>query len=433
MIKNKNAWSFISATAVSRLGTLIFSLYLSYFIANESQSTSILGTVSAIAFLPNCLFNLVGGFSADRYSKKKLLRFYDGLSFIICLVVAFLFLPSELSFWQTITVLTLVQLFLNAIASLYSPTSRALIPDMLTKEEIENFNISYTLVSDLIKFIAPLLIGLPLLSKLSLSSLFFINALTFLISFLLLHPISYSRSDSKSLLNQNTKQPHLIKDILQQPALFLLMMTLVAMNFFHAAYSVALPFLATTVYQSPLFFSLAAALQSLGAISINLYLSKKKGSLFTTPRLLISCGIFGSALLLMGSLRQTNPSFSNLPQVGHGSSMIEMGSLFSTLLTYACIFILGGCFAYVSVGVYSLIQKEYANPHMGKVLGTLSATVMMCIPFSTFLTGLVGESLSVLTLLQLLGTLFLCLTFLMSLSWHHTQRKNKQTLLGTPN
>ena len=138
MIKNKNAWSFISATAVSRLGTLIFSLYLSYFIANESQSTSILGTVSAIAFLPNCLFNLVGGFSADRYSKKKLLRFYDGLSFIICLVVALLFLPSELSFWQTITVLTLVQLFLNAIASLYSPTSRALIPDMLTKEEIES-------------------------------------------------------------------------------------------------------------------------------------------------------------------------------------------------------------------------------------------------------------------------------------------------------
>ena len=122
-------------------------------------------------------------------------------------MVALLFLPSELSFWQTITVLTLVQLFLNAIASLYSPTSRALIPDMLTKEEIENFNISYTLVSDLIKFIAPLLIGLPLLSKLSLSSLFFINALTFLISFLLLHPISYSRSDSKSLLNQNTKQP----------------------------------------------------------------------------------------------------------------------------------------------------------------------------------------------------------------------------------
>ncbi len=408
MIKNKNSWSFILATAVSRLGTLIFSLYLSYFIANESQSTSILGTVSAIAFLPNCLFNLVGGFSADRYSKKKLLRFYDALSFILCLAVALLFLPSELSFWQTITVLTLVQLLLNAIASLYSPTSRALIPDMLPKEEIASFNISYTLISDLIKLIAPLLISLPFLSKLNLSGLFLINALTFFISFLFLRPISYSRPNAQSPLTKKMKQPHLLKEMFHHPALFLLMITLVAMNLFLSAYSVALPFLATKVYQSPLFFSLATALQSLGAISINLYLSRKKGASFTIPKLLISCSLFACALVCIGSL--------GFP-----------------LLSYIFIFVLGSCFTYVSVGVYSLIQKEYASPHIGKVLGTLSALVMICIPFSTFITGMMGESLSVLTLLQLLGTLFLCLTFLMSLSWHHTQRKNKQTLLGTPN
>ena len=134
---NRNSKLFIAATALSRFGSVILSIFFNYWIVSQGKSATFLGTLTGLMYIPNIILSFVAGSLADRYQKKKLLIIFDSTSFLISLF-CFLYLSINSNNSSILIVSSLVLILLNSLAALYGPTSRSLVPSMVEKDGIPN-------------------------------------------------------------------------------------------------------------------------------------------------------------------------------------------------------------------------------------------------------------------------------------------------------
>lgn len=178
----------IGATTFSRIGTLAYTVVMTWAVSKAGGNNSV-GWVNAAAGFTIVLVGISAAFWLDKFDKRTLLLLLDASAAVVCLAAAAVLLLVPMS--SVVFTGVVVAVITSAVASLYSPASRALIPSMVPAEGLERYNSVYTGLSETSRAAGPALGALLLTvggSEAFPLSLI-INSISFIISFLLTLPL----------------------------------------------------------------------------------------------------------------------------------------------------------------------------------------------------------------------------------------------------
>ena len=148
-----------------------------------------MGWVNAAAGFTIVLVGISATAWLDKIDKRTLLLLLDASAAVVCLTAATVLLLVPMS--SVVFIGIVVAVITSAVASLYSPASRALIPSIVPTERLERYNSVYTGLSETSRAAGPALGALLLTvggSEAFPLSLV-VNSLSFIISFLLTLPL----------------------------------------------------------------------------------------------------------------------------------------------------------------------------------------------------------------------------------------------------
>jgi MFS family permease len=154
-------------------------------ISNLTQSGTAVGSLFVIRMLAPFLISPLAGVAADRYNRKTLLISADIARFVV--VLGFLLVRSPSQVWLLYT-LTAIQL---AISGMFAPARNAILPDIVSRRELGAANaLSSTTWSVMLALGAA--IGGVVAGKWGIYPAFVIDAITFLLSAIILYSIRYT-------------------------------------------------------------------------------------------------------------------------------------------------------------------------------------------------------------------------------------------------
>lgn len=131
----------IGATTFSRIGTLAYTVVMTWAVSKAGGNNSV-GWVNAAAGFTIVLVGISATTWLDKFDKRTLLLLLDASAAVVCLAAAAVLLLVPMS--SVVFTGVVVAVVTSAVASLYSPTSRALIPSMVPAEGLERYNSVYT-------------------------------------------------------------------------------------------------------------------------------------------------------------------------------------------------------------------------------------------------------------------------------------------------
>src|SRR5437588_4080486 len=157
------------------MGSGMQSIGQVWLVLTLTHSAWQLGLVGALQALPVLLFSLFGGVFADRWPKRRVLLVTQATAMIQALLLWGLIATGTIQLWH-IYVLAMLLGFTN---SLYLPTSRAFVVEMVGREDLPNAVALNFSLSTLARIVGPGIGGIIIAAS-SVTMLFLLNALSFL-------------------------------------------------------------------------------------------------------------------------------------------------------------------------------------------------------------------------------------------------------------
>lgn len=176
---------YFFGSMASEIGTQMMMVAIAWQVYQMTHSAASLGWIGVSGFIPILIFSLVGGLAADNMDRKKLLIYSQVFQAFVALVLAFT------SYYGFIT--PVIIYILNALLSVgkafQAPARQAIIPQLVPKEQFINAISLNTLVRQSSSVIGPSIAGF-LIAFYGVNSIYFINAVSFLVLIITLVPIN---------------------------------------------------------------------------------------------------------------------------------------------------------------------------------------------------------------------------------------------------
>lgn len=181
---NRNILFYLLGAAVSNLGNVISGLAF-LFIAYEMTGSSIYTTGVAISqVFPYLLFGLIGGVIADWVDRQRLLIVIELIRIPLILSLVIFHQLELLNYWHLIIVSFLIQ----CLGCFFNPAHRAILPIMTKVKERPSVNSLLDTVTRGATVLGPV-ISVGLMNTISVIHFFTFDALTYLISAILIYNI----------------------------------------------------------------------------------------------------------------------------------------------------------------------------------------------------------------------------------------------------
>lgn len=152
MVRYSRAYYLIPATALSRIGTVAYTIVVTWYISQHAGQQMV-GVMNALSGAGIFLASILGFVVIDRFKKKSLLIFYDIFNSLCCLCALILLSSAHGEF--IVYILIILSALMSLAATAYSPTSRAIIPEILGHREFEKYNSTYSMVGELSRAVSP--------------------------------------------------------------------------------------------------------------------------------------------------------------------------------------------------------------------------------------------------------------------------------------
>src|SRR4051812_7531905 len=123
---------YILGSAVSDTGTWMQVMAQGWVMSSLTNRGFYLGLAAAAAGIPTILLAMKGGEAADRYDKRKILIWTQIVQIILALVLGYLVWIGKIQIWHVIV----LALCLGTCIAFEMPAINALVPELVTKEEI---------------------------------------------------------------------------------------------------------------------------------------------------------------------------------------------------------------------------------------------------------------------------------------------------------
>ena len=204
MQKSKIIPTIFSAYFFSLLGDSLFKIAFPLFIYTLTQNARYTSLAYATQFLPYVLIMpFMGGF-VDRLSKKRLLLGTDALSTVGMALLAlygFLVIQLHITLWPLFLFLFLVV----TLDTVNHPAFHAFVPRLVPAATLPKINSGMGIMSNILSVLGALLGG-ALVAQIGVIPVFWANALSFVISFVLILQLPKDSKDNKNNKDSRDKK-----------------------------------------------------------------------------------------------------------------------------------------------------------------------------------------------------------------------------------
>ena len=350
---NRHAVQLISRGAINKIGNMLYDYGNSVWLASMGTiGKTVLGIYQISELVTGILVNPFGGVISDRFSRRKILMTTDLVCGLLCLAISFI--RNDRWMIAALIVANIVQ----AIAFGFSrPANKAIITEVVEKEEIVTYNAHLELVLQVVSVCSPVFSFL-VLQFASLHMTLLLDALTFFIAFVLVAFLP------KEVAKVQEKKQFTGKDIFSdikegldyiwhQKDIFFLLLVASSVNFFFAAFEFLLPF-SNRLYGVNGAYATILTLGAIGSILGALVANKMKSSMRILLFLLLMAGI---GVFIMGLPLPPYLSFS-------GNLVCEF---------FVTIF---------DIHVFSQVQSKVEDDYLGRVLSTIYTLAVLFMPIA---------------------------------------------------
>ncbi|WP_238544493.1 MFS transporter [Geomicrobium sp. JCM 19037] len=325
------------------------------------------------------MFGPIGGVYADKWDKKKTMVITDFVRFFLVLLIPALYIADALS----IAMIALISFALTSCSPFFVPASKAYIPKMVGKKNINLANglLQTTLWPSF--FIGAGLVG-PINALINLPFVLVINALSFAIAgFLIMFIKANKNEDYSSGVKKDVKLFSSLKEgyiaLRTEKALHFTVMTFGIYTFFwRGLLQVALPLYVTvTLGGGPGMFGVFMAVNGVGEM-------------------------VGS--LVMGKLKVERPmSVAFIGEILFGVAMVSVALAGDPLYIAVVLFIGGVTSPVTDIPILSSIQRSIQENHISKVFSYWNTMGAVGSSLGTLLIGIWLEFISPSTMFYIGG------------------------------
>jgi MFS family permease len=174
-LEHRNFRLFWLGQMVSLIGTWMQNIGQGWLVLKLTNSSFLLGLISAVQFLPMMLFSLFAGVIVDRFPKRKLILFTQSSFAVTSFILATLTALKVINYWQ-ILILALINGFLNTIDV---PARQSFIIDLVGKKDLMNAIALNSAVFNAARIVGPAVAGI-LIGKLGYAVCFYLNSASFI-------------------------------------------------------------------------------------------------------------------------------------------------------------------------------------------------------------------------------------------------------------
>ena len=350
---NRHAVQLISRGAINKIGNMLYDYGNSVWLASMGTiGKTVLGIYQISELVTGILVNPFGGVISDRFSRRKILMTTDLVCGLLCLAISFI--RNDRWMIAALIVANIVQ----AIAFGFSrPANKAIITEVVEKEEIVTYNAHLELVLQVVSVCSPVFSFL-VLQFASLHMTLLLDALTFFIAFVLVAFLPKEEAkvqERKQFTGKDIFSD--IKDgldyIWHQKEIFFLLLVASSVNFFFAAFEFLLPF-SNRLYGVKGAYATILTLGAIGSILGALVANKMKSSMRILLFLLLMAGI---GVFIMGLPLPPYLSFS-------GNLVCEF---------FVTIF---------DIHVFTQVQTKVEDDYLGRVLSTIYTLAVLFMPIA---------------------------------------------------
>jgi MFS family permease len=295
-LRQRNYRLFWFGQLISLMGTSMQIIGQAWLVLELTHSAWQLGLVGALQSLPVLLFSIFGGIFADRWPKRRVLLVTQAAAMMQALLLWALIATGTIQLWH----IYVLAMLLGLMNSVYLPTSRAFVVEMVGREDLPNAVALYFSLSTLARIVGPGLGGI-IIAESSVTRLFLLNALSFLpvmvgLALIKSHELHAQALQPRSVgERQNTWQSlrEGMDYVWKTPAVLLVVLVVGLVLLFGSNFNVVLPLFATDVlHVGATGFGFLSAALGVGALLSALWLAWSN-SAPTIRRVLIGMLVFG--------------------------------------------------------------------------------------------------------------------------------------------
>jgi MFS family permease len=400
-LRHRNFQLFFAGQFISLTGTWMQSVAQSWLVYRLTGSVVLLGLIGFASQIPVFILTPIGGATADRYNRHKILLITQSAAMFFAFVLAILTLTERVQIWH---LFVLASCF--GIANAFDiPTRQAFAVDMVGKEDLINAIALNSSMFNGARIVGPAIAGI-LVSAVGEGWCFFGNAVSYIavLTGLLMMKITPEIRPRKGSTFANIAEGfgYVIKT---KPILSLLLL-LGLVSLMGMPYAVLMPIFADQILgggSSTLGFLMGAS--GIGALTAALVLASRK-HVFGLGRWVVgACGAFGVAIILFSASR--NFYLSALLLVPAGFSMMTQMSSSNTL-----------------------IQAMIPDELRGRVMSVYSMMFMGLAPIGALLAGSLAGLIGAPETVALGGACCVIGAIVFALRFSHLEKEGRRMIVS---
>ncbi len=186
---------------ISTLGDGVSGIALAWLVLLLTGSATAMGLVIAVQILPTVLLLLMGGVTADRFSRRLVMLWSDGGRALVTFLIVGLGWFHLLHLWH----LLVLALIFGVVDSFFSPAYSAIMPQLVSTEDLPSANALTALSRQMGRLLCPLM-GAACVAITGPVIAFAFDGLTFIISALCLLPGHLWRDLNDTLARAGAKR-----------------------------------------------------------------------------------------------------------------------------------------------------------------------------------------------------------------------------------
>jgi MFS family permease len=296
VLRNRNFnlfWSGVVLSQIGTRGTVAANLYQVYDLTGSVVQTGLVGAAQAVALL---VLSPLGGVYADRLDRRRLLQVAQAASMLVALLLAVLTLSGQAEAWHVVASV----LFTTAAATFDQPARQALIPAMVTLEQLPQAIALLNPSRELAILVGPALAGV-LIAVGGPGLVYALDAATYAILVVVLAMIRIERvsggGERRSVVASIVEGAAYVRS---RPLIYTLMGLDLSATVF-SAYRVLLPALALDIlHVGPTGYGLLSSAPSAGALLATYTIFRVVGKSRRLGRvLLVSLALYGVSAILL--------------------------------------------------------------------------------------------------------------------------------------
>jgi DHA3 family macrolide efflux protein-like MFS transporter len=372
---NRNFLLLLQARSVSNLGQQASHIAIIYWVMQATGSATQMGVVAMLGSIPALLAAPIGGFLADRYSRKWIMIGNDLFRAVILVVLPFL-LWSEVDVTWIMIYVYLATFAMAASGSIFMPAVGAILPQLVPKQTLTRAN-SLTQGSSALTSLLGQGLGGVLFRVLGPALLFLMDAFTYLLSAISILFIGEPARATREVPVERTIADAFVRDTKegigycwQQVGLRKILLAALVVNFFAAPTIVLLPLLVDRTYGLAAdWYGYFVALMVLGNIA---------------------------GMLLTGTLNLTRKKRWAWATGGFtvgGIAFLAIGFAPPLPVTAGLFFTLGAGTSVLNVLLISKVQASVAADILGRVMAALNVLSIGVVPIAMLVAGTITDAL----------------------------------------